>query len=518
MPRPGASSTNDQAGASVLRHLEPRGERTLVLVANRAPSRPQVAREGDTNVSCAGGLAAVLGPMADQPGTLWVAGADTPIPDGFESPTLHPVALSPDDVEGYYTGFANTTVWPLYHDAIRPSRFEPAWWEAYADVNRRFAKQVARVAPTGSVVWIHDYHFQLVPALVRRRRPDVSVGFFLHIPFPAPDLFRRLPWRDELLRGLLGSHLIGFQDDRSTANFVDACRSIGASIEFPGNGSSGGLGSGTVVRHDHGATTVGTFPIGIDAAAISTLAQQPEAQAAAEELRASLGRPRHVLLGIDRLDYTKGIDVRLLAFRDLLEAGRIQPGEAVFVQVGTPTRAGVPGYREEQERVQHLVGEINGRFGQPGWTPVCFLHRTFAMEEVVGLYRAADVMVVTPLRDGMNLVAKEYVATRHDGTGALVLSEFAGAADQLRAAVLVNPYDRRDVAAGLSDGMRTADGGWRDRMWTMRRVVSSQSNEWWTRRFLGTLARCSPTRRMTGDAGRLVVPAGVPALRGSASP
>ncbi len=350
------------------------------------------------------------------------------------------------------------------------------WWESYQRVNRRFAQATADIAPPGAVVWIQDYHLQLVPALLRELRPDVRIGFFLHIPFPPTELFKQLPRRAELLRGLLGADLIGFQNSGGAANFVRLAERL----------------LGLRVRHndielDGRIVRVGAFPISIDVGEMEKLAMTEEVAERAAQVRADLGNPDRIMLGVDRLDYTKGIEHRLKAYRELLADGRVKVPHTVMVQVAVPSRERVEHYKMLRNKVEREVGGMNGEYGRLGVPAVHYLSQSFNRFELAALYRAADVMVVTPLRDGMNLVAKEYVACRVDNGGALVLSEFAGAASELRQAYLVNPHDLDGLKDTLVHALETDPVDASRRMRTMRRQLRTHDVQTWARNYLSEL-------------------------------
>jgi trehalose 6-phosphate synthase len=393
--------------------------------------------------------------------------------DGVE---LHAVPLTADDIERYYEGFSNASLWPLYHDAIETPVFKRRWWDSYLRVNERFAAETARVADRGATVWIQDYQLQLVPAMLRRARPDLRIGFFLHIPFPPVELFMQLPRRVEILQGLLGADLVGFQRPLGAQNFLRLTRHL-----------LGLRPRGNVVEVDGREVRADAFPISIDVGEIESLALSPLVRQRAERIRVELGEPKTMILGVDRLDYTKGIESRIKAFRELLSDGRLSVPETVMVQVATPSRERVERYQALRVDVEREVGRINGDFGRVGVPAVHYLHQSYNRSELVALFCAADVMMVTPLRDGMNLVAKEYVAARVDLGGSLVLSEFAGAAGDLRQAFLVNPYDLDGVKDTLirattvdpMDGMR--------RMRAMRRFLRTHDVSHWAQAFLDAL-------------------------------
>jgi trehalose 6-phosphate synthase len=350
------------------------------------------------------------------------------------------------------------------------------WWEAYQRVNRRFATVTAASAETGSVVWIQDYHLQLVPAMLRAMRPDLRIGFFMHVPFPPPELFMQLPRRTELLRGLLGADLVGFQGQYGVENFTRAAARL---LHLPVSDSE--------IDVDGREVRVGAFPMSIDVGEVESLATQPEVLSRAAQLRSDLGDPERIILAVDRLDYTKGIEHRLKAYSELLSDGMIKVTDTVMVQVAVPSRERVAHYQILRDRVEREVGRINGDFGHIGHPAVHYLNQTFDGTELAALYRAADVMAVTPLRDGMNLVAKEFVASRVDGAGRLVLSEFAGAAAELPQAYLVNPQDVDGLKGALLTALEAPEDEAALRMAAMRRQVKAHDVRHWARSYLTEL-------------------------------
>lgn len=465
----------------------------LVVVANRLPAEFDAELGWRTSP---GGLVSALEPALRGRSALWVGwggrlaeGTDSdegndpadaggvPSDAGFE---LDEIKLSAADVAGYYEGFSNGALWPLYHDAIVRPVFHRTEFERYRAVNERFARRVAKRARPGATVWIHDYQLQLVPAMLRQLRPDLSIGFFLHIPFPPVEIFSQLPWRRQILLGLLGADLVGFQTTQGALNFL---RLVARYLALrPG-------GDRVVVDELSGARTVrvDAFPIGIDAKRYADLAASEPIKQRAKQIRADLGNPRTLLLGVDRLDYTKGIDVRIRAVGELLQDGELPPEDTVFLQVATPSREGVAEYQRIRDDVELLVSRINGDLGTVGSPPIAYLHQSVDSAELAAMYAAADVMLVTPLRDGMNLVAKEYVACRVDATGSLVLSEFTGAAGQLTDAWLVNPYDIAGMKESIREAARAGQEENGRRMTALRHVVFEQNVQRWIRDFLGCL-------------------------------
>ncbi|MGH3697731.1 MAG: alpha,alpha-trehalose-phosphate synthase (UDP-forming) [Pseudonocardiaceae bacterium] len=462
----------------------------FVVVANRLPVDLERLPDGTQQWKASpGGLVSALAPFLRAHHGAWVGWPgvpDTevePIDDG--DVMLYPVALSAAELTDYYEGFANATLWPLYHDAVAPPVFHRHWWNAYVAVNERFAEATAKVVGEGATVWIQDYQLQLVPQMLRELRPDLRIGFFLHIPFPPVELFLQLPWRTELIHGLLGADLVGFHLPGGAQNFLFlARRLVGASATKSAVGVRNKLG---VVDLDDRTVRVGAFPISIDSTALDKLARSKPIRRRAAEIRAELGDPATIALGVDRLDYTKGIDVRLRALRELYADGRICVEDVVMVQLATPSRERVEHYQRMRKDIEQAVSWINGEFGRVGHPAVHYLHQSIPRDELVAFYVAADVMLVTPVRDGMNLVAKEFVACRPDLNGALVLSEFAGAAAELTTAFQVNPHDLDGIKNAIERAITVDPDERHRRMRTMRRQVMTHDVHRWARSFLDAL-------------------------------
>ncbi|WFE41513.1 trehalose-6-phosphate synthase [Micromonospora sp. WMMD998] len=453
----------------------------LVVVANRLPIDDSVAPDGAFEWRRSpGGLVSALHPLLRHTPATWVgwAGGTGPAPDlpDVDGVRMRTVALSAEDFRDHYEGFANATLWPLYHDAVEQPEYHRRWWEAYQRVNQRFAEAAAEAAEPGGLVWVQDYHLQLVPGQLRALRPDLRIGFFLHVPFPPPELFMQLPRRSELLRGMLGADLIGFQRAQAAHNFAQLATKV--------------LGLSATDRRigvDDRVVRIGAFPVAIDTAEMAALATRPEVAERANRLRQDLGRPEKVILSVDRMDYTKGIEQRLKAYRELLASGDVKVRDTVLVQVAVPSRDRVAQYQILRDRVEHQVGRINGEFGRVGEPAIHYLTQPFDRAELVALYRVADVMAVTPLRDGMNLVAKEYVAARVDGTGALLLSEFAGAAAEMEHAFLVNPHDLDGLKQGLLAALRAGPEDVSARMRAMREHLAHNDIHSWAASYLSAL-------------------------------
>ncbi|MFT4287514.1 alpha,alpha-trehalose-phosphate synthase (UDP-forming) [Nocardioides sp.] len=455
----------------------------LVVVANRLPVDRVTLGDGSRGWRTSpGGLVTAIEPVLRVNDGVWIGwtgGTDTDL-EPFEHDGFHlvPMSLSEEEIEDYYEGFSNGTLWPLYHDLVAKPEFHREWWDSYQRVNRRFAEKAAQVAAEGATVWVHDYQLQLVPAYLRELRPDLKIGFYLHIPFPPGELFQQLPWRRQIIEGLLGADLVGFQLAGGAANFI---RLVRQRVGHKTHKDLVYLPDGRTVR-------AAPYPISIDAAGLEQLAQTPAVEERAKEIRESLGNPRKIFLGVDRLDYTKGIFARLRAFSEVMADGHFDVEDAVFVQVAVPSREQVEHYRMLRDEIERLVGRINGDYGRIGQPAIHYLHSSYPREEMAALYRVADIMVVTPYRDGMNLVAKEYVACRFEDDGALVLSEFAGAAEELRQAWLVNPYDLNGMKAALLAAYQAQPKELSRRMRAMRRTIKQHDVAAWAASFMTELA------------------------------
>jgi trehalose 6-phosphate synthase len=454
----------------------------LVIVANRLPVRWEDDESGGHWSTSPGGLVSAVGPaVAQQQGDAawigWTGSDSDEEPFEIDGLHLHPVPISQAEKELFYDGMSNGTLWPLYHDKVMPSEFHRHWYDGYRTVNERYAVATATTARRGATVWIHDYQLQLVPGLLRELRPDLRIGWFLHIPFPPPEVFVALPWREQLAAGVLGADLAGFQTPDAAANFRRLVVRLG--LAEPGDDEC--------VVADGRSVRAHAYPIGIDVDRYESMARADATAERARDLRARLGAPHIVLLGVDRLDYTKGIDVRLRALRELLDEGSLNPSTVTMVQIAQPSRDDVEAYITLREEVERLVSQINGDHARVGFPIVHYIHQDIEAEELLAMYRAADVMLVTPFRDGMNLVAKEYVAARYDLTGALVLSEFAGAATELADAFLVNPYDIDGLKAAIVGAVELDPDDARERMARMRTAIAANDANGWAAGFLADL-------------------------------
>jgi trehalose 6-phosphate synthase/phosphatase len=462
----------------------------LIVVSNRLPYVLEKC-SGDKWAlkPGSGGLVTALLPVLRNRGGIWIGwpGVTDEVPNvdqifreaargaGY---SLEPVSLTQDEVDKYYHGYSNESVWPLFHDLQSRCEFDPEYWHTYVKVNRKFAETLAHDCRPDDFVWVHDYQLMDVAYHVRATACPADLAFFLHIPFPAPDIFMKLPECHAVLTSLLAYDLVGLQTLRDRRNFVQCVRMLVKSARVRIEGHL------HVVKLEDREMRVGNFPIGIDSAAFASKAAAPEVE---DRLRAIQTRfeGRQIVLGLDRLDYTKGIPQRLRAFADLLERFPEVRRRIHLFQVVVPSRVGIPEYDELKLEIERLVGEINGRYSEVGWVPVHYFFRSLSETELLAFYRAADIALVTPLKDGMNLVAKEYCACSLQENSVLILSQFAGAAAQLgRAALVVNPYDVEQTADAIYNAFRMAAGERRYRMKQLRRNVRSQDIFWWVDSFM----------------------------------
>jgi trehalose 6-phosphate synthase/phosphatase len=455
----------------------------VLIVANRLPVTVKVTESGVEVQRSAGGVATGLLRPHEQSGGLWIGWSGVSeeltatqrleLARQLADMRLVAVPLSADQVTRYYEGFSNGVLWPLFHYLLDQVPLHVRDWDAYVDANERFADIVAQHYQPGDLIWVHDYQLLLLPDLLRKRLPDARIGFFLHIPFPSEELFRTLPERDRLLRGLLGADLVGFHTPAYLRHFAASLTLLGVTVEIDR------------VQLADREVRLGVFPMGVDAASFRALAQEPEVQAEVNALRGD--QSVRLLVGVDRLDYTKGIPRRLLSYEKMLQTHPELRERVRLVQVAVPSRTGVGAYQDFRGLVEGLVGRINGDFGTPRWVPVHYIFRSLSERELVALYRAADVMLVTPVRDGMNLVAKEFVASRTDGDGVLVLSEFAGASWELPEAIQVNPYDVNGMAESTYRALMMEPEERRTRLMPLRVRVETYDVHRWAANFLEQL-------------------------------
>lgn len=459
----------------------------VLLVSNRLPVTLTSGEGGLTVQPSVGGLATALASVHGTGESLWFgwAGlgddvAEAEVLAALSSHRVVPIHISPAELKAYYDGFSNGVLWPLCHYLLEKVQLEHDDWPTYRAVNERFADVVASHWRPGDLIWVHDYQLTLVPGLLRQRLPTARIGFFLHVPFPSPELFRILPRRAEVLRGMLGADVVGFQTAGYAYSFAYSCSQI-LGMEL----------SGDVLTDDGRPVRVAAFPIGIDADTFAARAATPEVKKSVEALHQD-SQGRKLLLSVDRFDYTKGHVWRILALERMLQLRPELKDQLHVIQLAVPTREKVDAYAGYRSVVNELVGRINGAFGSPTRTLVHLLNRSVELDELCALYVAADVMLVTPLRDGMNLVAKEYVASRVDDTGVLVLSEFAGAATELHEALQINPYDLDAFATAMLRAIDMSPFEQRLRMTGLRKTVHAGAVANWASSFIDALEQ-SPT-------------------------
>jgi trehalose 6-phosphate synthase/phosphatase len=467
--------------------MQPRSGARLIVVSNRLPLTLQKTAEGWTTSKSSGGLASAMNPLLRQNGGDWIGWAGDSgekdmqerraiLAEWAEKDRYFAVDLPEDIAAGFYEGYANQTLWPVFHNFPSQLKFDVKGWESYVEANRIFCKAVVDRYEPGDLIWVHDYHLMLLPQMLRDRLPDAAIGFFLHIPFPSSEIFPVLPRREELLEGLLGADLLAFQTHGHLQQFRSALLRV--------------LGMESKIAQ----VAVGSRPVRLEALPIGIAPEEythlltgdtTTAQKYAEWATRYNGRK--TLLAVDRLDYTKGVPERLRAYEYLLRSSPELKEKIILIQIAVPTREAIDTYQDLRTEVNRLVGEINGKFGTPEWTPLVYINRSIERAELVGLYKLADLCWVGPLRDGMNLVAKEYLACKPDGDGVLVLSEFAGAAVEMGEALLINPFDEERTVSTIKRGLALDEQERRMRMTTLHKRVLRNNVFWWGERFLTAL-------------------------------
>jgi len=456
----------------------------LIVLSNRAPIRI-ISEDGQQRIEpTVGGVGATFLRLLEHYGGVWIAwsgskSAPAPMlmPPGEPRFSMVFPPLTERDISFYYHGMCNRGLWPLMHLMPQNCHFRSAHWNNYKAVNDLFARVTADQAAAHDRVWIQDFHLALVPALLRKRRPSLPIGIFWHVPWPPESFFRIFPWRRELLEGMLGSDLVGFHTVAYADHFVDSCARIcGLDVDRHAR----------LVSFQGRTVTVQAFPLGIPADYFAQLAQSQRVQARVRRIRSALAS-EIVILGVDRLDYTKGILERVEGFERFLELNPAYHKRVAYVQIAVPSRTKVDDYAQLKRQLDERVGRVVGRFSSEGWVPIRYLYTQFGAEELVSYYQAADVALLTPLRDGMNLVAKEYIASRNADHGVLILSEFAGAAEELKEALLVNPYDMDAIAASLKQALTMTAEERGARMSALRARVHGNNLEHWSQNFLSLL-------------------------------
>jgi trehalose 6-phosphate synthase len=478
------------------------GRRLFIVVSNR---EPYVHRLDGDAVVCdrpVSGLVTALEPVMEVCGGTWVAhgsgDADRDVVDAHDRVNVPPqdpvyslrrVWLSKQDEEDYYYGFANETMWPLCHIAHQRPTFKVDDWEAYVRVNRQFASAVLEEAQgRDAVVLVQDYHFALLPSFLREANPDLLIAQFWHIPWPNREKFRLCPWGPQILEGLLGNDLLGFHIRYHCQNFLESVATTTEARVDSGHSSVTRGGQVTLVR---------PFPISLDIDALSEQARSPAVAQQANRLRYQLGLTnQRVILGVDRVDYTKGIPERLRALDRLLATHPEYLGKVRLVQIGAPSRTRIASYQTLAQEIESLVADLNWKYAQGRWMPIIYRHRAHTPEEVLPFYQLADVCVVSALHDGMNLVAKEFVAARPDGDGVLVLSRFAGAAEELEQSLRINPYSVDELAAALHQALCMEESDRRARMAALREAVARNDIYRWAGKIVSELGRIAARRSL----------------------
>jgi trehalose 6-phosphate synthase len=470
----------------------------LVIVSNRLPIVLAKDSAGRWHAKPgSGGLVTAMAPVLRDRGGLWIGWPGTAEKEDLDLKNLlreavkgsgyafEPVPLTLKEVDGYYYGFSNEILWPLFHDLQTRCNFDPAYWRVYRSVNHKFAEVISYSIGRDDCIWVHDYHLFGVGRELREFGVTSRIGYFLHIPFPPLDLFLKLPWRFQILNALLAYDMVGFQTQRDKGNFVQCIRAMLKNVSVRSEGQI------VTVEVDDRQVRIGNFPISIDFDEFAVAAESPEVGQRVAEIQANHGSDTHrrtLLLGVDRLDYTKGIPERLAAFGNALERFPRLHEKISLVQIVVPSRVNIPKYRDLKLEIERMVSEINGMFTQTGWVPIHYIFRSVDRTELIALYRAADIALITPLKDGMNLVAKEYCAANVTENGVLIMSEFAGAADQLQdEALLVNPYDVEEVAETIATAVDMPIAERRRRMQALRRKVRQFDIYWWVDSYLNAI-------------------------------
>lgn len=449
-----------------------------IIVSNRLPVRMISGPEGNAFKPSEGGLATALGSIYKEGNNIWLGWPGLAVADKEEraqisrelkSSHMQPVFLSEEEVEQYYLGFSNQTLWPAFHYFVQYIRYDVELWDSYRRVNEKFAAAILEWAEEDDIIWVHDYQLLLVPGLIREKLPQASIGFFQHIPFPSYEVFRTIPWRDELLRGILGSDFVGFHTYDDMRHFLSSVHRL-TDYNYRAN---------SVELRDRNVK-VDALPMGIDYEKYSQTAQSEDVQKRTKEFRSALGKQRYIL-SVDRLDYSKGIPERLAAFRTFMEEHPQYQGQVSLILVVVPSRDVVPSYQQLKDEVDELVGKINGSLATPAWQPLHYFYRSFELISLSAFYRLSDVAMITPLRDGMNLVCKEYVASRYEGKGVLILSEMAGSAKELSEAILVNPNDQAALVRSISEALEMSQQEQERRLRVMQKSLSRYTIFQWVK-------------------------------------
>lgn len=456
-----------------------------IIVSNRLPVKLTENNGEFSFVTSEGGLATGLGSIYQQSGNVWVGwpGMEVMDPEAqkliaqeLDAKNLKPVFLTQDEINNYYEGFSNEVLWPVFHYMPTYARYHQAYWNCYVKVNEKFRDMVLDIAEPGDTIWIHDYQLLLLPGLVRDVLPDITIGFFQHIPFPSYELYRLIPWRVEILEGMLGADLIGFHTFDDARHLVQSTRRLVPSV----------IASSNEINYHNRSIIVDSFPMGIDSQKFHSLVNTPAVQENLETLSKNFNGIK-IILSIDRLDYSKGILQRLQAYEQLLQTNPEYVGKTVLYMIVVPSRDTVPQYSQLRDEIDKFVGSINARYRTIDWQPVFYFYRSFPVEELSALYAKADICLVTPMRDGMNLVCKEYIASRQNNDGVLILSEMAGASKELVDALLVNPNNINSIANAIMEALNMPTAEQERRMTMMKDIVMKFNTSHWVKLFMTRL-------------------------------
>lgn len=473
-------------------------DRRVVIISNRLPV--SVSKQNNTLeiVPSSGGLATGLASFHRDNDGLWLgwpgyhpstSSEKERLEAAFQETHCHPVYLSATDIKKYYNGFSNNTLWPLFHYFPTRCTYVTSDWEAYKEVNQKFCAQVLQVAQPDDIIWVHDYHLLLLPELIRQKLPEAAIGLFLHIPFPSMEVFRYLPWRNEVLEGMLGADLIGFHTYDYTRHFLSCVLRIAGKEHQYGQ-----------MIIDNRLVKVDTFPMGIDAKKFAHAVDSQAVQEENRKLQSYLQPDTKMILSVDRMDFTKGIPERIKAYELFLEKNPEWHGKVSYIMLCVPSRDKIHQYQLLKKEVDELVGRINGRFGTPGWSPLLYMYRSVSFEALISLYSLADVALVTPLRDGMNLVSKEYLACQGKiKKGCIILSETAGSAAELGEAILINPNNLEKMAEAIHEGLSMPEDLKQDAIASMVKRIHHYHVFRWAEDFVEQLTKVKETQEYKGE-------------------
>ncbi|MDD2512461.1 MAG: bifunctional alpha,alpha-trehalose-phosphate synthase (UDP-forming)/trehalose-phosphatase [Proteiniphilum sp.] len=456
----------------------------IILIANRLPVKIERNESGFVIERSEGGLATGLGSLETKAEKYWVGWPGIHTDDEAEKREIteklhelnfHPVFLSDEQIENYYEGYSNSTIWPLCHYFFSFIEYKAEYWEAYREVNTLFSREALPFIENDDIVWVQDYQLMLLPRMIREQKPVTSIGYFHHIPFPSYELFRVLPEREEVLEGLLGADLIGFHTHDYMRHFISAIyRVLGLNCNLD------------EITLKERIVHVDAFPMGINYEQYHNAPALPEVREKATLLKEKLG-DKTVILSVDRLDYSKGILHRIDGFDQFLQNNPAYHEKVSLAMIVVPSRDNVEMYAELKNKIDQAIGEINGKYSKLGWNPIYYFYRSFSFEELIAMYDIADIALVTPLRDGMNLVAKEYLAAKGDHTGVLILSEMAGAAIELQDALIINPNDKNEIEQAIVQALTMPEAEKRERMTKMQKQISSHTVKRWANDFVQEL-------------------------------